>query len=242
MENKKTNTELEKVLHAGRLAKISLYRRLLKNVAEGAPLTAYELRAIRDLGAELEAMAEEKNGPTQSDFAQVSRQELSAHVFRVTPQTISKWVLKEGMPRNENGTFCVADCVEWFMERVEQSRGSGGDELDEAKQWLTEFRKERALKARMERETLEEQLFPREEVTAAWCNRYAHIKRHLLVWSKRLPGRLVGLSEREMISSIEVEVRFLLSMLSRPGRFAELAEDFEKNSTELLSNASGSGE
>jgi hypothetical protein len=89
--------------------------------------------------------------------------------------------------------------------------------------WLTEFRKERALKARMERETLEGQLFPREEVTSAWCNRYAHIKRHLMVW-------IVGLSERELMQALDEEVRFLLSMLARPGQFIELAEDLEGES------------
>lgn len=219
-----TDTDLKKVLQAGRLAKISLYRRLLKNVAEGAPLTAYELRAIRDLGSELEAIATAEQEPNLTDFDHVSRQDLATHVFKVTPQTISKWVLKEGMPRQKDGTFCVADCVEWVMERLEKC-GASDDEQDDAKHWLTEFRKERALRARMERETIEGQLFPREEVTAAWCNRYAHIKRHLLVWSKRLPGRLSGLSEREMIKLLEDEIHFLLSLLSRPGQFTQLVDD-----------------
>ncbi len=142
------------------------------------------------------------------------------------------------MPRNQDKTFCIADCVEWFLERLEEN--SGGNELDEAKQWLTEFRKERALKARMERETMEGKLFPREEVTAAWCNRYANIKRYLLVWSRRLPGRLFGISEREMIEAIDGEVRFLLSMLSRPGEFTELAGEFEKACAEGDSEGSGS--
>ena len=84
----------------------------------------------------------------------------------------------------------------------------------------------------MERETIEGQLFPREEVTAAWCNRYAHIKRHLMVWSKRLPGRLSGLSEREMIKLLEDEIHFLLSLLSRPGQFTQLADDAQETSTQ----------
>ena len=36
---------------------VSLYRRLLRKVAEAAPLSASELRMLRELGAELEAAA-----------------------------------------------------------------------------------------------------------------------------------------------------------------------------------------
>lgn len=74
------------------------------------------------------------------------------------------------MPRNDDGSYCVADCVEWAMERLENTE-PGADDVDEALQWLTAFRKERALKAKMEREELEGKRFPRGEVTAAWCNR-----------------------------------------------------------------------
>jgi hypothetical protein len=65
-------------------------------------------------------------------------------------------------------------------------------------------------------------------VTAAWCNRYAHLKRHLMVWSKRLPGRLAGLDERATIKALDEEVHFLLSLLSRAGPFTQLSEEFEE--------------
>ena len=216
-------TDIGKVLQAGRLAKVSLYRRLLGKVASGAPLSAYEMRTVRELGVELEAMAEgEKTIETAPPaFDRVTRQDLALHIFRVSPQTVSKWVLKEGMPRNDDGTFSIGECVEWAIERFEESSGGKG-EPDEAKQWLTEFRKERALKARMEREALQGDLFPRGEVMAAWCNRYAHLKRYLLLWSKRLPGRIAGMDERGMMQVFDDEVRFLLSLLSRPGKFCEL--------------------
>ncbi len=237
--NTESNLDLGKVLQAGRLAKVSLYRSLLHNVASGAPLSAHEMRMLRDLGAELEELEKKQNqcaeAQTRTAFDQTTRSAMASHVFRVSAQTISKWVLKEGMPRNEDGTFSIADSVEWALERTVGANSSGkkGEgETDEATVWLTAFRRERALKAKMEREELEGKLFPREEVTAAWCNRYAHIKRHLLVWSKRLPGRLAGLNERAMISLLEEEVHFLLSMLSRPGTFTELAEDFEKRCKE----------
>ena len=231
MDNKEKAPDLGKVLQAGRLAKISLYRRLLKNVAEGARLPASELRMLRELGAELEELArreEEQADSSRVGFERVSRAKLARHVFNVSAQTISRWVTREGMPRNEDGSFCVADCVEWALERVEGATAPGkkGEE-NESEKWLTAFRRERALKARMERQELEGRLFPREEVTAAWCNRYAHLKRHLMVWSKRLPGRLTGLDEREMIGLLDDEVHFLLSMLARPGAFTELAEDVE---------------
>jgi hypothetical protein len=85
--------------------------------------------------------------------------------------------------------------------------------------WDAEYRKFKALLAQIEYETQRGELLPREEVFAAWRNRYSHIKRHLLLWSKRLPGRLAGLDERAMGDALEEEVHFLLSLLSRPGKF-----------------------
>jgi hypothetical protein len=225
--------DLKKVLQAGYLAKVSLYRQLLKKVANGASLCTSELRTLRDLGAELEALAKGEERPRThgSDPAHVlsslSRSDLAQYVFKVKPQSISRWVLHEGMPRNQDGTFCIADCVEWALERLEKA-APGAAAAEEAVQWLTAFRKERALKAKMEREELEGKLFPRGEVMAAWCNRYAHLKRHLLVWSRRLPGRLAGMDERGMIKALDEEVYFLLSLLSRPGPFTQLAGELEE--------------
>lgn len=87
------------------------------------------------------------------------------------------------------------------------------------KDWDREYRRYKALLAELDYEQQRGKLLPREDVTRAWCNRYAHVKRHLLLWSKRLPGRLVGMDERQMGQVLEEEVVFLLSLLGRSGRF-----------------------
>jgi hypothetical protein len=96
----------------------------------------------------------------------------------------------------------------------------------QGKDWEKEYRRYKALLAELEYEQQRSRLLPREDVTRAWCNRYTHVKRHLLLWSKRLPGRLVGLDERQMGQALEEEVVFLLSLMGRPGRFTpEVAEE-----------------
>jgi hypothetical protein len=103
--------DLKKVLQAGHLAKVSLYRQLLKKVANGASLCTSELRTIRDLGAELEALAKGEDQPRALDsgpaqnLTSMSRSDFARHVFRVSPQTISKWLSKQGMPRNDDGSY-----------------------------------------------------------------------------------------------------------------------------------------
>ncbi|MEW5980151.1 MAG: hypothetical protein AB1898_30520 [Acidobacteriota bacterium] len=66
-----------------------------------------------------------------TDFDRVSRKDLAKYVFRVSPQTVSKWSLKEDMPRNEDGTFSIGDCLEWFIDRAAQA-GASKDEVDES--------------------------------------------------------------------------------------------------------------
>ena len=173
---RKNGPDLKMVTQTEYLAEISIYRWLLKRVAKGKSLRATDLHTLQELGAELEALAKEKENPrslksgTARNLTCLPRADLARYVFRISAQTISKWVLKEGMPRNDDGSYCVADCVEWAMERLENTE-PGADDVDEALQRLTAFRKERALKAKMEREELEGKRFPRGEVTAAWCNR-----------------------------------------------------------------------
>ena len=149
----------------------------------------------------------------------LNRLELAA-AFGVNPKTITRW-FQSGLIRNDDGTYSLPESITWAIDRGKGAEPIS-DEPDEAKRWLTEFRKERAIRARLERETIEGRLFPREDVTAAWCNRYSHFKRHLLSWSKRLPGRLQGLNERELGEILEDETVFLLSLLSRPGDFCNL--------------------
>ena len=93
--------DLKKVIQAGHLAKVSLYRQLLQKVANGATLCNSELRTLRGFGAELEALDRGGDEPRALDSApaqnitSLSRADLARHVFRVSPQSISNLVLNE---------------------------------------------------------------------------------------------------------------------------------------------------
>lgn len=119
------------------------------------------------------------------------------------------------------------------LKVLKDLRGTLESEEEDRQDWDNEYRKFKALLAKIEYESVRKDLLPRDQVTAAWRNRYSHVKRHLLLWSKRLPGRLAGLDERAMGKAIDEEVYFLLGLLARPGKFTD-AEPGESPSSWAL--------
>lgn len=119
------------------------------------------------------------------------------------------------------------------LKALRELRASLEDPEQDTEDWDSEYRKFKALLAGIEYETQRGELLPREQVSAAWRNRYSHIKRHLLLWSKRLPGRLAGMDERAMGEALEEEVHFLLSLLSRPGKFTPADSDKRQEAGEV---------
>ncbi len=119
------------------------------------------------------------------------------------------------------------------LTELRQSLEGTSDEGGE-KDWDREYRRYKALLAELDYEQQRGRLLPREEVTRAWCHRYTHVKRHLMLWSKRLPGRLVGMDERQMGQVLDEEVVFLLTLLGRSGRFTKTVEaldEFERGTS-----------
>ena len=71
-------------------------------------------------------------------------------------------------PRNDDGcTFNGAAVVAWLTARVEEKAGAA-TLTTEGQRWMTEFRKERALMAKIERKKAEGQLISRDEAGAEW--------------------------------------------------------------------------
>lgn len=60
----------------------------------------------------------------------VSQKEL-ARYFRVAPRTIRRWQNYEGLPRRADGTYMVADVLEWYVDR--QTAREGIPDLETAR-------------------------------------------------------------------------------------------------------------
>lgn len=112
----------------------------------------------------------------------------TAIAFGVNVRTIGRWH-DLGMPRNNDGTYNLPFCIQWKIDQIQEDIIPERSETEESQHWLTEYRKERAKLARLEREQLEGELIPAEDVRrdAAFAGRM--VKEKVSAW----PGRVAPL-------------------------------------------------
>ena len=145
----------------------------------------------------------------------------TAELCGVTIRTITNWVNENDMPRNPDDSFNGAHVVAWLTARVEEkAQGAGGALLNsESQKWMTAFRRERALMAKIEREKAEGQLISRDEAGAEWRNIVAVLCHGLELFADRLPPVLHGRNRYEMFEIIRDEVWRLRFGLFKNGRY-----------------------
>ena len=155
----------------------------------------------------------------------LSRKEIATEVFGVDPSNISRWA-KRGMPKEKDGTYDVLKCVTWALDEAKQA----GDtpETKESQKWLTAFRKERALMAKIERQKVEGELISRGDIIAQWVARVSEIRNGLLALSDRLTHLLTGKPEKEVRQIIYDECWDLLDRYSRNGKYTPQTDAVKK--------------
>lgn len=141
-----------------------------------------------------------------------------AEAFGVVTKTITRWK-EEGLPMNADGkTFNLPDAISWAIDRA-KAAVCETKEPDEASRWMTEFRKERALMAKIERRRTEESLVEWSEIERQWAERVGLVTSGLALFSDRLPPILEGKSQPEMRELIRSEVRLLRESYAREGKY-----------------------
>jgi phage terminase Nu1 subunit (DNA packaging protein) len=156
-----------------------------------------------------------------NEISKVSRAVVSA-VFKNHPSSVNKWV-QRGCPRNaDNKTYDLAAVVQWRIEELALTEGKIDNE--EAIKWLTAFRRERALLAKLEREKAEENLLPKDAVMDIWISRIHMVKNGLLSWSGRLSGLLEHQDQKEIAQIIDREVNDLLNQFAENSRYTPRPE------------------
>lgn len=138
-----------------------------------------------------------------------------AEAIGVTYKTVGRWTTA-GMPRNSDKTYSLPKCIEWLLDR--QTEHQSPEDL-ESDRWLGEYRKERAMIAKIERKRLEEKLVPKQEILKAWSQRTSEIKSGLLALQHRLPPLLEARSQNEIMTIVADEVWNLLDNYNRHGQF-----------------------
>jgi hypothetical protein len=153
---------------------------------------------------------------TIKDIENAKRTDVAV-LFNVHPSTISRWVARDGCPRNPSGTFDLRKVVLWRLD--------DGDlepvpcENEESQKWLIAFRRERALLAKIERKRAEGALWPVEEISEQWRSRVLVVTAGLTALGHRLAPILAGKSRVEIRKIIKAEVRELRNNYAQKGRY-----------------------
>ena len=142
----------------------------------------------------------------------------TAELCGVSIRTITNWINENDFPKNDDGTFSGPAVVQWLTARVEEKAGAA-TLTTEGQKWMTEFRKERALMARIDREKAEGLLISRDEAGQEWGNIVSVLCHGLELFADRLPPVLHGRYRYQMFEIIRDEVWQLRNSLYKEGRY-----------------------
>jgi len=162
---------------------------LLEKLRNGETLTAAEVR-------ELDALEH-----PQSD--KVSLSEI-AELLGICKSSVWNWV-KRGMPKNSDGTYSVAAVRAWVAAR-DAEKNEASKASDDETEWTVEYRKFKALMAKLDYEKRQGQLVEVAEVDAVNVRKVLALKQRLLMLPRTLGPRLVGLNAEAISLMIEEEI------------------------------------
>lgn len=149
------------------------------------------------------------------DFRRLTQRQL-ASAFGITDRAIRLW---DDCPRNKDKTYNLPDVIEWRINKAKDEMVGLVPTDPESRDTLDEYRKERVLITRMEREQLEKKLVPVEEVTTAFTERCFELTRRMLLLSRRVAHRVAAASkqvQKKVVDIIDEEVRQAMDEYARP--------------------------
>jgi len=141
--------------------------------------------------------------------------EKTAEFFDVTDRTIRDWDDKAGgILKLTRGWWDIKAIMEW--------RSGANSESDVARKLRAEadLKEEQAAKAKREREILEGQYLPVEEMSSEWARRLVEVKSGLLAMSRKIASQFSDPDIRIEVEKIASdEVYDLLDQYSRDGKY-----------------------
>jgi hypothetical protein len=157
------------------------------------------------------------------DTEKATRKE-TAWEFGVHESTISRWVNRDGCPRNPDGSYTLKKVIAWRIEQetlIPVARDS-----EEAQKWLAAFRKERAKLARLERLEKEGKYLSSEKIYKEWAARLTVLFGGFdnFVW--RLSPLLEGKSKDEISQIMKDEIWLLRKAFVVEGKYTPDCSEF----------------
>lgn len=150
------------------------------------------------------------------DFERLSQKDL-ARAIGFSVRTIRDW---KDCPRNPDGSYSTKNVVQWLLDRtVDDSVAVEAD--PESRKWLSLYRKERYLLAKLDREEREGKLISFDDVGTAWGRRMSEVSSGLDMLAYRLPPLIEGRDQDGMRREITAEIQRLKTAYCRRGRFCD---------------------
>lgn len=212
-------SDLERILQAGQLAKIKLFQSLIKKVKEEQKLSASELKAWGSLERELEAQL----GGTDDPSVLIASFDEAAKYCGFSKRTLSHHIGKGNIKQKPDGTFDRSELDRFLSTRKGRKKTS---ELCQTVQEQKEVADLRYRLARARREevltaALDDGYLSKVEVEAGWTARVLELKSGLMNWKDRLVPKLLGKSAEEMRRILYEETWQLLDQYAREGQFCK---------------------
>jgi phage terminase Nu1 subunit (DNA packaging protein) len=158
-----------------------------------------------------------------NEIKSVSRK-IVAQVFKMDASNVNKWCSR-GCPRNKDGSYDLSEVIAWRLDELALSN-DGNSESPEAQKWLTAFRRERALLAKIERKKVEGKLIQVDEMFREWAKRLNTLFSGIRLWSDRLSPRLEGKNRDEIGRIFEEETYILQLQFVKKGRYTPEVDGF----------------
>jgi hypothetical protein len=143
---------------------------------------------------------------------------VAAAALGVHPSTLSRKVLRDGCPRNKDGSFNLIKVFTWVLDQ-QSIELEASCESEEGQRWMDKYREERARLSEIERKKAEGLLIEKSEIAAAWAARVDVVTAGLEAFRNRLPPLLAGKSRLEIANILSEEVYQLRNSYATKGRY-----------------------
>jgi hypothetical protein len=143
---------------------------------------------------------------------------VAAAAIGVHPSTLSRKVLRDGCPRNKDGSFNLVKVFAWILDQQSIELESSC-ESEESQKWMIKFRKERAKLAEIERKRTEGLLIEMSVIESAWASRVERVTAGLENFKDRLPPLLAYKNRRQISQILQEEIYQLRDAYARKGQY-----------------------
>lgn len=153
------------------------------------------------------------------DFHKLTQKQIASAVG-TSDRTVRTWQ-KEGMPRNEDGSYDLPKVVEWMLNEAREDAASiaGGECTPGGQDALSLYRYERYLIAKLQREREEGKTWYEDEIADQWALRMAAVSSGLDMLPYQVAPHLEMRDQADIVKILSEKIWTLKDNFCRSGKF-----------------------